>query len=254
MARRQQRGRDERTTVRTFQQTLFEMQTQWGGQIIQRASEIPVGGSIPTGFAVLDAVLSASGIPCGQLTTVTAAATSGMTTLAHHLTVSAQHHTGKPAIYIDLDDTFDGYYASRCGVALEDLLVVLPGTVQQALEIATNVVKVADIGLVVLDLGVRQQRLNRTEIQSRLVQMLVHALHRSSCALICLSDGVLPSIWTNEAQLCLKMHCEKWLPDPRHPDNVCGCEAQITIAKDKGRLRETQVTLSLPFNGVGEGE
>src|SRR5690606_12556686 len=158
---------------------------------------------------------------------------SGMTTLAHHLTASAQQHTGKPAIYIDLDDTFDGYYASRCGVALEQLLVVLPSTVQQALEIAANVVKVADIGLVVLDLGVRHHRLSRTEMQSRLLQVLVHALHRSSCALICLSGGVLPSAWTNEAQLCLDMHCETWLPDPRNPNNIGGCEAQIAIAKDK---------------------
>ena len=252
MARRQ-RSHGERTTVRTFQQTLFEMQTQWGTQIVRRASELPTLGSIPTGFATLDVVLSQRGIPCGHLTTITAAATSGMTTLAHHLMASAQQHTTKPAIYIDLDDTFDGYYASRCGVALEQLLVVLPGTVQHALEIAANVVKTADIGLVVLDLGVRHHRLSRTEMQSRLLQVLVHVLHRSSCALICLSGGVLPSVWTNEAHLCLKMHCEKWLPDPRHPNNVGGCEAQITIAKDKGP-RDTQVMLSLPFNGVGEGE
>lgn len=254
MARRQQRGRGERTTVRTFQQTLFEMQTQWGTQIIQRAADLPGQGSIPTGFAALDAALSSQGIPCGHVTTVTAAATSGMTTLAHHLTASAQQQTGKPAIYIDLDDTFDGYYASCCGVALEQLLVVLPSTVQQALEIAVNVVKVVDIGLIVLDLGVRHKRLSRTEMQSRLLQVLVHALHRSSCALICLSGGVLPPVWTNEAQLCLNMHCERWLPDPRHPDNVCGCEAQITIVNDKGQFRETRVMLSLPFNGVGEGE
>lgn len=252
MARRQ-RSRSERTTVRTFQQTLFEMQTQWGTQIVRRASDLPILGSIPTGFAALDAALSQRGMPCGHLTTVAGAATSGMTTLTHHLTASAQQHTSKPAIYIDLDDTFDGYYASRCGVALEQLLVVLPNTVQQALEIAANVVKVADIGLVVLDLGVRHHRLSRTEMQARLLQVLVHALHRSSCALICLTSGVLPSVWTNEAQLCLNMYCEKWLPDPRHPDNVCGCEAQITIAKDNGP-RDTRVMLSLPFNGVGDGE
>lgn len=73
-------------------------------------------------FVTFDTSLCKGGVPCGQLTTITSA-TSSVTTLAHHLMVSAQQHTSKPAIYVDLDDSLDGYYASRCGVTLEQLLV-----------------------------------------------------------------------------------------------------------------------------------
>jgi hypothetical protein len=249
-------SRIEVDTARVFQQTLFDMQTRWGQQIVRRATDAVERQSLATGIAVLDAALRTHGIPRGQLTALTASGTSGVTTLAYCIATSVQQKTHLPVVYIDLEESFDFYYAHGCGVNLEDLLVVRPSTLQRALDMAGDFIKATNICLLILDLGVQAQQFIHSEIQARL-QILGRLLRRSSCAFLCLVNYTLPAVrplFTAQAQLALNVRRQRWLRDPDDPRTVIGCEAQVLITKDSSQIDTRAVTFPILFSGAYPGE
>src|SRR5579862_2821645 len=86
---------------------------------------------ISTGFASMDQALGIGGLPKEHLTQMAGIPTSGAMTLAWKVLAQA---VNEAVVCIDLPGTFDMDYAARCGVAIDNLLLIQPGSLDQALE------------------------------------------------------------------------------------------------------------------------
>jgi recombination protein RecA len=104
---------------------------------------------ILTGFPALDRALD-GGLPKGRITEVFGGPSSGKSTFALSMVGHAQQ-SGLSAAWIDVERAFDPAYAASLGVSLERLPVARPGTAEEALEIARQLVGSGGIELLVLD-------------------------------------------------------------------------------------------------------
>ncbi len=252
MTGKQHRKRSTVDASRFFQQPLFDTQTGWGQKIFPDADSAIEAKTLATGIEVLDESLAMQGIPHGQITALAASGTSGMTTLAYHIVANAQQQTGQSVVYINLDETFDFYYASDCGIDLKYLLFVQPSSLGQALSIACDFIKETNIRLLILDLGVQTQQVINAEVQIY-VEMLVRLVQSCSCALICLLHNMLSAVealFITYARLVLTLRWHQWLHYTGSQHNIIGCESQVTIV-EKSDLPVTKiVTIPIYFRGV----
>jgi recombination protein RecA len=106
--------------------------------------------AIPTGAINLDAAIGIGGIPRGRVTEIYGPESSGKTTLCLHVVANAQK-AGGVAAFIDAEHALDIDYAKKLGVDVESLLVSLPDTGEQALEICEILVRSGAIDVVVID-------------------------------------------------------------------------------------------------------
>jgi len=105
--------------------------------------------AISTGSVSLDLALGINGVPRGRVIEIYGPESSGKSTLALHISASAQKK-GTVA-YIDAEHALDPQYAKRIGVNIDDLLISQPDTGEQALEIVETLVQSGAIDLVVID-------------------------------------------------------------------------------------------------------
>jgi recombination protein RecA len=107
-------------------------------------------GVIPTGSLALDVALGIGGIPRGRIVEVYGPEGSGKTTVCLHVIAEAQAKGGITA-FIDAEHALDPIYAKALGVNIDDLLVSLPDSGEQALEIADLLVRSGAVDLIVID-------------------------------------------------------------------------------------------------------
>ena len=105
---------------------------------------------ISTGSLSLDMALGTGGIPRGRITEVFGTESSGKSTLAYHVMASSQKAGGTVA-YIDAEHALDPYYAAKCGVNTDELLLSQPDSAEESLEICEYLVSSGAIDTVVLD-------------------------------------------------------------------------------------------------------
>ena len=105
---------------------------------------------IPTGSLRLDLALGTGGLPCGHITEISGAESSGKTTLGLHLIAEAQR-VGAECAFIDVDAALEPEYAKRCGVQPHRLVVAAPDHTEQALEITTTLAHSGVVSLIVVD-------------------------------------------------------------------------------------------------------
>ena len=105
---------------------------------------------IPTGVLPLDAALGIGGVPRGRIVEIYGPESGGKTTLALHILAEAQALGGVVA-FIDAEHALDPVYASRLGVAIDDVLISQPDTGEQALEICDMLVRSGAIDCIVID-------------------------------------------------------------------------------------------------------
>jgi len=106
--------------------------------------------AISTGSLGLDLALGVGGIPRGRVVEVFGPESSGKTTLT--LSVIAQcQKQGGCAVFIDAEHALQPSYAKLIGVDIENLHVSQPGTGEEALEIADQLVRSGAVDLVVID-------------------------------------------------------------------------------------------------------
>jgi hypothetical protein len=110
--------------------------------------------AVPSGHALLDAVLGTGGWPRGALALLDAPVGGGATTLALSAVASAQAGGGLAA-WLDLDGTFDPAVAVCGEVCLDWLLVARPHDPAEAIELAAWLGRSGLIDVLVLDLGER---------------------------------------------------------------------------------------------------
>ncbi len=106
--------------------------------------------AIPTGALSLDLALGIGGIPRGRVIEVYGPESSGKTTVALHAVAEAQKQGGIAA-FIDAEHALDPQYAKALGVDINELLVSQPDTGEQALEIASMLIRSSAVDLIVVD-------------------------------------------------------------------------------------------------------
>jgi len=106
--------------------------------------------AVPTGALSLDLALGVGGLPRGRVVEIYGPEASGKTTLTLSVIAQAQKAGGQAA-FIDAEHAFDSSYARIIGVDLDNLLVSQPDTGEQALEIASTLVKSNAVDVVVID-------------------------------------------------------------------------------------------------------
>lgn len=106
---------------------------------------------VPTGLEPLDRCLH-GGFPCGQLSEIVGAHSTGRTSLLCALLAAATRH-GDLIALVDSLDTFDPASGAAAGIDLSQLLWIRGTSVRRALKATSLVLQSGDFAIVALDLA-----------------------------------------------------------------------------------------------------
>ena len=240
-----------------IQALLAALQHQWGERRIWRGSQIPRDtlSVLPTDIADLDAALHIGGIPRGKLTELLGRPTSGMTTLALLIVAHTQARAELTAS-IDLPGSFDAEYAARCGVQLDQLVLVRPETATEALELVHALIACRGFGLIVVDqLGLMQAVPHHAQLLDRALRALPSLLADAPTALLVLTalpytpvmvDAIAyhGSVVAGAASVRLHVVRTAWHDDPLR----IGCTATATVFKHRLAAAGAQAGLYISFD------
>ncbi len=132
--------------------TIGQIEKTFGAGSIMRLGEgssLVVEG-VSTGALSLDLALGGMGLPKGRIVEVFGPESSGKTTLALHAVANAQRKGGVAA-FIDAEHALDPSWCKKLGVNIEELLVSQPGSAEEALQIAEELVMCNALDIIVVD-------------------------------------------------------------------------------------------------------
>jgi recombination protein RecA len=203
------------------------------------------GRIVPTGFAALDAILGTGGLPRAATVALRGDASSGKTTLALRLAAEAQA-TGSIVAWLDLARAFDPVEAVSRGVRPEWLVVLMPGTLDEALALAGSLLAGRTVDLLVMDLpGGPDPAVARARVGDRLSRLA--ALARRAGTLLVLLEPVqlgrsLTAAVEEASGLRLELRPAGWI---RLGRDVVGRRSAITVARNRygppGRRADVEI-------------
>lgn len=126
-----------------LEEVIRELERRFGPGIVYRLAQArPKIGeiSIPTGSLALDHATGIGGVPRGRITEILGTDSSGKTSLAYSIIANAQDKGGL-AVLIDVEQSADAESMELCGVNLADLIVAVPASVEEALEMVEILVR-----------------------------------------------------------------------------------------------------------------
>tara|TARA_B100000029_G_scaffold271761_1_gene266789 strand:- start:2386 stop:3399 length:1014 start_codon:yes stop_codon:yes gene_type:complete len=135
-----------------LERVVGQIETKYGSGSLMRlgakpAVDIP---AVSTGSLQLDYILGIGGVPCGRIVEIFGPEAGGKTTLALEIVASGQK-LGKEIVYIDAENALDPKYAKAIGVDVDNMFISQPETMEQSLEIADEVIRSGEVGVVVID-------------------------------------------------------------------------------------------------------
>jgi len=136
-----------------LESVIQELERRFGSGVVYRlANARPKLGarSVSTGSLGLDWVTGAGGIPRGRVTTLDGPDSSGKTTISYHVLANAQVDGGLAA-FLDAEHSADPAELRACGVDLSDLILGLPMSAVEALEMAEILARSAALDAIVLN-------------------------------------------------------------------------------------------------------
>ena len=139
--------------IKALDSVMAQIEKQYGKGAIMRLGQNAGDANIevlPTGCLSLDLAIGVGGLPRGRIIEIYGPESSGKTTVALHAVAEVQK-TGGTAAFIDAEHALDPMYASKLGVAIEDLYISQPDSGEQALEILETLVRSGAIDIVVVD-------------------------------------------------------------------------------------------------------
>ena len=138
--------------LKALQAAMAKIEKDFGKGSIMKLGENNVEKVevIPTGSLGLDMALGVGGYPKGRIIEIFGPESSGKTTLALHAIAEAQKQGGIAA-FIDAEHAFDRFYAANLGVDVDQLLISQPDNVEQALQIADQLISSAAVDIIVID-------------------------------------------------------------------------------------------------------
>ena len=155
MAKKQAQAESKRELSpeqKALNNTLSQIEKTFGAGAIMRMGEgsaMEVEG-ISTGALSLDLALGGKGLPRGRMIEVFGPESSGKTTIALQVVANAQKNGGIAA-YIDAEHALDPSWCKKIGVDIESMLVSQPGSAEEALQIAEELVTCNALDVVVID-------------------------------------------------------------------------------------------------------
>ncbi len=203
--------------------------------------------AISTGFRALDAILGLGGLPRAATTALHGDGTSGKTTLALQAVAQAQAVGGIVA-YLDLARSLDPVEAVARGVQLDWLVVLTPGSLEQALAMAAMLLQDRTVDLLLLDLPYRP--LSGAGLSAAVLAERFHRLaalaRRAGVQLLVLEPPNLPSamasVLTQVSALRLELSRRAWI---RLGRDVVGQRTEVRVARDRfgppGRAAELRI-------------
>jgi recombination protein RecA len=252
----------------SLQERLGGAAPRWGGEVLgalamaprpvpdtdpDGSPSIPSGLPIasdratPTGFRALDLILGLGGLPRAATTSLHGDGTSGKTTLALQAAAQAQAAGGIVA-YLDLARSLDPVEAVARGVQLDWLVVLTPGSLEEALAMAAMLLQDRTVDLLLLDLpfkpleGAAISAANLAERFGRLAALA----RRAGVQLLVLEPPSLPSalagVLTQVAALRLELSRRAWI---RLGRDVVGQRTEVRVTRDRfapsGRAAELRI-------------
>ena len=132
---------------------IAQIEKQFGKGAVLRLGERNIqvaADAIPTGCLGLDLALGVGGIPRGRVIEIFGPEASGKTTLTLSIIAQCQK-MGGTAVFIDAEHALQPIYAGVIGVDINNLHVSQPGTGEEALEIADQLVRSGAVDIVAID-------------------------------------------------------------------------------------------------------
>jgi recombination protein RecA len=114
-----------------------------------KGQRIPIA-AIPTGAITLDRALGIGGVPRGRIVEVFGPESSGKTTLVLEIMAQAQA-MGLEVAMLDAEHALDVGYAEALGVNVGRMIFSQPDSAEEALEVATRLVRSGGLGVLVVD-------------------------------------------------------------------------------------------------------
>lgn len=227
-----------------LQHVIAAIQQRWGEDALRPLSEhIPLHTPLATGFAALDDLLD--GWPRGRLSLVAGGPSAGLTTLGLHALAAAQRED-RPALIFDTGRALDPAAAVRCGVDLEQVLLVRPAAGTLGLEIVRDVVAAGGQGIILLDASLTDARARQPRSYAGDLRALTAALLRTGWVVLCLTS--LTEVFTRSAAAYtgLRVHVERegWLRTGR---DITGGTVRVTLRQHPTRPPGPSVILPLSF-------
>lgn len=106
--------------------------------------------TIPTGSLALDAALLVGGIPRGRLIEISGPEAGGKSFLSFCVVKEAQQQ-GLTCAFLDGEHTLDKNWLTRLGVDFDNLYILRPETLEDALNMMLDLAKTGEVDLIVLD-------------------------------------------------------------------------------------------------------
>lgn len=228
-----------------LQHVIAAIQQRWGPDALRPLSERPTQHApLPTGFEALDTLLG--GWPRGRLSLVAGGPSAGLATLGLHAVAAAQRED-RPALIFDVGRALDPAAAVRCGVDLEQVLLVRPAAGRLGLEIVRDVVAAGGQGIMLIDAGLSDARSRRHRAYSGDLRALTAALPRSGWVVLCLasSKDSFARVAAPYAGLRLQIERETWRRAGR---DITGCTARVTVGQHPTLPPGRFATLTLRFS------
>jgi hypothetical protein len=219
-----------------------------------------VGRRIPTGFPELDALLATGGLPRAGTVVLRGSGSSGATTLALRTVAEAQAG-GALVAWVDLARSLDPVEAVARGVCLEWLVVLVPGSVDEALAMAGSLLQARAVDLLVLDLAGARDRPagpvagrrggsppTRPPRPADQLSRLVAFARRAGALLLVLEPAGVPAslraALDEGAGLRLELRRRGWI---RLGREVVGQRTEVCVAKDHHGAPDRRTTIRLLY-------
>ena len=119
------------------------------GSVMFGEGNIPQIQKLTSGCYSLDAALG-GGWAIGRIVEIYGPESSGKTTLALHAIAEVQKNKGFAA-FIDMEHAFDPTYAEAIGINIENLIFSQPNNGEEALKVASELIKTGSLDIVVID-------------------------------------------------------------------------------------------------------
>ena len=227
-----------------------DVRKRWGTKALDARGAATLSSRvqvIPSGFPSLDRALGINGIPRSYVTEFWGTPTSGIVTIALKIIASAQS-SGDVAAYLDMNESLDADYASRCDVDLNKLLLIRPQPKEKSLEMLYDLVKKRGVGIIVFDSLTTFSK--PPDKLTMVLRRINRALAESGCALIFVSSSPRGML-SHEAAVRLSIQRKHWL---ERQGDIYGYVSQITVTKNNFSPSGRKLLVSLDFEGVVLGD
>ncbi len=204
-----------------------------------------LGAVVPTGFAALDALLGAGGLPRATTATITGEVGSGRTTLVLRVVAEAQA-AGCLVAYVDGARSLDPVEAAARGVRLDELVVVAPRTAAEGIDLGAELLRSAAVDVLVVDLPDRPGSPG-DRLPERLLRLAAIA-RRAGALLVLLQPGGLSSAaagaFAEASGLRLRLRRRAWI---RLGREVVGQRTEVIVEKERAGPPDRRADLRILY-------